>query len=26
VAAVVRHNVSHSLPFCPHIFTCKCSW
>jgi hypothetical protein len=19
------HSVSHSTPFCPHIFTCKCS-
>ena len=23
--AVVRHNVSHNIPFCSHLFPCKCS-
>lgn len=26
VEAVVCHHVSHSIPFCSHFFTCKCSF
>jgi hypothetical protein len=25
VEAVICHNMSHNIPLCPYIFTCKCS-